>query len=419
MRARVDALMRNRKLRGAIVLSSGAIVGQVLYVAALPIISRIYSPGEIGILSLVVAISSVVSPAAALRFESALLLPVSNRGTRVVLTIALTCVVTVSFIWALASVLIFFGRNDIPYLGLWVFMISLFSGLFGVFTQLAVRERMYRKVAIRSVTQSAVTGLGQVGLGIAFGGHQSLLVGVSAGRMAGIAGIAYKTRHFFGRHSVGEIGRALREYWRFPLVFAPSAVLNSLGLQLPLIMLTSLYGLDFAGQLGLAERVIAVPITVVGAAVGQVFIGELSKMRRSGNNQFTSYFSKVSLALFLVSLIILGLIGLSSSWLVPLVLGPGWTQAAILVSILAVTNCARLIVYPISGAILLFERARASLILDVFRVALIGSAIGVVYILRPSPELAVLIVYGSFNFVYGATWLYVHRLLRKKSRGEA
>lgn len=411
-------LLSGPRVRGFISLSGGTLISQLITLAALPLISRLYSPSEFGVLSLVLAISGIATPALGLKFESATLLSSSKRQTRTITSMAMLAVVLVSTAWALLADVIairMLGTAPVPFLGLWVWVTSVLTGFFILFSQLALRDGQYGAVASRSMYQAAATSAAQVGLG-ALGAPQGLLFGSVAGRVVGLSGLVRAGRRYIGRHRLAEIKIAMREYWRFPLVFAPSAILNSLGLQLPLLVMTWHYGIALGGQLGMAERIVAVPLALVGAAVGQVFLGELSQMRRTGDRTYLRLFLRLTVTLVFLAIATLGGVYLLAPALIPLALGTEWVESAALVQILAATGVVRLITSPLTGAFAVFQRARANVVIDALRVVLMLAAIYVISSFSLTPHVSAWVLYGSLGLIYPVTWVYLFFLLRHESR---
>lgn len=417
--SRIKPLIKNPRVSGVLSMTGGSLFAQLLTIGILPILSRLYSPSDFGILSIVMAISGIIAPAVALKFDTVVLFPRSKRRTRAVVSVALLTTLTIALIWASLSELIavvFFTGQSPPFLGLWVFGITLLTGLYSLFSQLALRERRYGQVASRTALQSVGTAGGQTLFGLFSWGHTGLLIGALLGKTVGIIKLATIGKNYLGRHQFGDMLTPFRDYWRFPVVFAPSAVLNSLGAQLPLISLTALYGVEFAGQLGMAERVVSLPILLLGTAIGQMFIAELTKMRRDNKRTYLRFFFQLSVFLAGISIVGFGTLALIAHWLIPWALGNEWTSTAALVQILALTGGIRLIAIPLARAISVFQRAGANIAIDVTRVVLMVGAIYIVFNYSMPVTTAVWLIYGTLAIVYLITWVYVLFLLRRETK---
>src|ERR1700730_10072403 len=65
-------------VRGIAVLASGTALGQAITVVGAPLLSRFYSPEQVGIFGIYFAIVSIATVAVSLRYEAALPLPESD-----------------------------------------------------------------------------------------------------------------------------------------------------------------------------------------------------------------------------------------------------------------------------------------------------------------------------------------------------
>ncbi len=166
---------------------------------------------------------------------------------------------------------------------------------FLVLNQLAIRYRRYHAVARRNLVSSLGTVTTQVIGGMLGFRPGGLVAGLALGQLVGtgslLIGSDIRNLAAQGRGGVTSAGRIVARYWRFPLLLAPAGLLNVLGLQLPLLLVAYFYGSAHAGWLGLTQRVLALPIMLIGQAVAQVYVGELSRDLRTNGDQASPLFS--------------------------------------------------------------------------------------------------------------------------------
>lgn len=415
---RFQWIISHKLFKGFTSMSSGTFAGQIITLLALPIISRLYTPTDFGVLSLVLAASTMVLPAVGLKFEYALLVPRGRREMRGLVNLAIISVFAMSFIWSIFVQLaasLFIGHHDIKFFGVWVFCIVAGSGLFNVFAQIAIRERNYNQVGASAFAQSGSTALSQTALGAFHWTYPGLLSGVIVGQILSLTMLARKFRVHLGRISYFDFPHLFRKYWRFPAVFAPSSILNSIGSQLPLITISAIFGLDATGQIGMAERIVAIPIALIGGPIGQLFVGEMSKMKRESDKHLVTFYLRITWLLVALSVLIFGILVLASPWLIPTVLGKQWVSSVPLIQIISIMAAIRLALSPTAMALTIFQRARANLILDILRVVIVGLSIIVVSTLHLELFISTLVLYGGLSLTYIITWLYVFWMLRQKA----
>lgn len=417
---RVRRLYSHPAIAGFAHILGGAMGAQVITFAALPVLSRLYTPDAFGLFTLVLALAALVTPVITLRLETAAMLPVRIEEVRALVWNAALSVVFFSLIYALILYSVrTFGIGDLPaYPGfpLWVAGLALLGGTFVLLSQLALRKQEYSLVGRRTLLRAAATSLTQVSLGVLRIGPFGLFFGAACGSIFGIATIARRTREFWVFPGFRELANAWKKYWRFPVFFAPSALLNSLGLQFPLIFFTLWFGVTSGGQLGMAERIIGVPLALVGAAVGQMIDAEVSKRIRDKHSNLFSFFVKTSLALGLLGIIIgIAFASLGPS-VIPWILGDQWRTAGMFVQVLAITGAVRLVVNPLSKFLLLLQKSFANMVLDIFRVAAV--LVTILVSVRLSLDLieSLWLVYSSLTLTYVVTWIYCAVIIHNNDR---
>lgn len=389
---------------------TGTAGGQIVTIAALPLLSRLYSPEQFGHYSFVLALAGVAASVATLRLDGAAMLPSETRQVRALVWLSLGSAVMISLLFSLSLHVLAgweaFGLHQYPLLSVWVGCFTLSSALFGLFSQLSLRKRQYGLVARRSFLRSFVSAIGQITLGSATKLTGGLLIGGLAGQLAGIASMVRSTREFTSLPRRHELIPALRQYWRFPAVFAPSALLNTFGLQAPLIFITAYFGVAAGGQLGIAERVVAIPVTLVGTAVGQVIEAEVAKHTREGGSGLGRIYLRFSLLLSAVGACV-ALCGMAlGAYAVPWAFGEAWTLAGAVVQIIAVNAGVRMVVGPLSKFLIVLQQSLAVTALDVFRVVMMGVAMWMVLSGGLSLIPALWLIYSSLTLTYIVTWIY-------------
>ena len=63
----------------------------------------------------------------------------------------------------------------------------------------------------------------------------------------------------------------LRRYRRFPIFLTPAGLLNASGVYVPLLLVASFYGATAAGYLGFSQRILSLPVTLLGQSIAQVY----------------------------------------------------------------------------------------------------------------------------------------------------
>ena len=168
---------------------SGSAIGQVLTLAAAPVLTRLYEPEELGVLAVFASILAIGTVAICLRYEVAIPLPDDDSTARdlawlclVIATVASAAVGVAAL--ALAEPLSQIGAMQDAAPLLVLLAPSLFGiGVIQVLTYWSLRRQRFPLIGAANATQAGAQAGAQVGMGAADLGAAGLLVGLALGRL--------------------------------------------------------------------------------------------------------------------------------------------------------------------------------------------------------------------------------------------
>lgn len=382
-------------------------LGQAVTVLALLVLSRIYSPADFGLLTVVLSFSAMLAPAAALRFESALMLPTEIAGARALVRLALTATILVSIIgtgsaWFMKESLTE-GGSRIAF-SLYVGATILTTAMFVVASQVSLRENQYKEVAARSLYQALATTIYQTMAGFLRYGH-GLVHGHLVGRLVGISFLVKRNLRYYKKASRGDLVSALRTYWRFPAIFTPSVVLNSVGLQAPLLVSAAIYSLSDTGQLGMAERIAGVPLLLIGAAIAQFLEAELAEITRRKAPGAVSQYLAMTKRLLIPAAMLSITFWVAGGWLVEKALGSEWVLCGHLIKAMSIAAGCRLVASPLSRVLIVLQRPWHNFALDLGRIALLAVAVALAVGRDANILEFAWFAYSALCVIYIVTWI--------------
>lgn len=370
--------------RNVLTVLSGATIAQVIPVLVSPLLTRLYTPADLGGLALFVAVVTVLVVLATGRYELAILLPRSERTAFDLAAIAaglavMSCgagmVITVMFLDRIASTL---ALGSDPW---WLYFVPPCVMMMGVYQALNYwynRRGQYRMLAGSRVAQASTMCSVQVAAGGATGGALGLIGGYAAGQAASIAVIVRATRsELLLRLRAVRVARlriAARRYRSFPIYMVPGHLANIISAQAPVLLLATLYGPAVAGLYSLAERVLVAPTSIVGAAIGDVYRQQAAlAYQRAGNCR--ELFLRTARRLFLIALVPLVLSVVGGPVVFELVFGVIWRPAGEIVALLGAMIFFQLISSPLSQTVLLAGMQQLDLVWQLLRLALAFASI--------------------------------------------
>jgi O-antigen/teichoic acid export membrane protein len=200
---------------------------------------------------------------------------------------------------------------------------------------------------------------------------------------------------------------AAARYRKFPLVSTWSSLLNSFGLQAPVLFFSAFYGATELGFVALTIRVMAAPVGILTDAVSQYFEGAFGLALRKRNRSLVRMVATISVRCTLLALAGGLIISIAGPWLFSLVFGSQWEQAGVYAQIMVWGYVAQLAVSPISRGLLLLEKVGLQLGWDTSRLILTNGSILVAGLLG-APALGALIALTVAQVItYGALLIMV------------
>jgi O-antigen/teichoic acid export membrane protein len=376
----------------ALKLGTGTILAQIISLVSIPIISRIYDPAEYGHLTLILSVTAILIPVATFRIETlivvsdtdeeaAKLLLISAKLTLVVSTILFAVVFTKYFIFENLS----FIQSLIT--SILFAMILLAQSISILMFQVSLRARRDGDIAISSLVQNLAISLAQIGSGFWNPSSTALITSYFSGRVIGIFPVWKGTKKILSNHS-GDSRRTLEKYMTqlkasSPLVYA--SVIDSAILGLPIILISTQFGLQYSGYIGITQTILTVPITLVGGAFGSVILSELSSNIRDNQNSthrnatiirtFSRYLFYFSATFAIVTLLL-------GSTIFKLIFNDNWLEASRLVGYLAVPFGVTLLWQPLMSVYFASQQWNKYLKISISRLVLSTSSAALAIILE-------------------------------------
>lgn len=349
--------------RGVTRIASGSVAGQGLVILCYPLLTRLYSPAEFGLLTVFTAVVGMISIVSSLSLFRAIPVAPSDREAADVAWTALAIVALTALLTAVAGLVA--GGSVAELLGLpqlagywWLVALTVLPmGSYLVLTEWMVRDRSYGALGKRNLFMGVGQCATQIGFGLAQVRPIGLLLGLGVGRVCALGGLLSSGGLLRQpRPSLAAMRGALRRFRRFPLLATPSALLNTAGLEVPLLVVSAFYGGARAGLLGLTIRVFSGPTLVIGAAIGQVFSGESSAAIRDPRGTLEPMLRTTVRRLLVIGAAPAAVLAMFGPWLFTVVFGPDWTEAGRYAQLLALPYLLQFAVNPVSGVLLYLQR---------------------------------------------------------------
>ena len=350
--------------RHVFTLMSGSAVAQVLTLAVVPVLTRLYKPETFGILAVYASLLSISMPLVSLRYEMAIV-PAEDDDEAFGLVL-LSCGIAILF--GLATSFLMFPRLT-ALLGMrllqryvWLVPFSVIvAGCYQAVRQWRVRERLFHNISISQIFQSGGAAFVQVGSTPFQAGVWGLLFGQFSGQLAAICFLARGTRNAWGRWRClhrGQLFATLRtlavRYRRHPAFLPWGGLVDSIAQMLPVLMLSAFYGSYFLGLYTVADRVIRMPIGLVGQNCAPVLFQKMTEQNTKARISLVLIWWGAGMSALLV--LLAAVLLLTNRFLFATILGKTWAAAGSLAVALIPIYWGALVVSPVSGLLIVANR---------------------------------------------------------------
>jgi O-antigen/teichoic acid export membrane protein len=349
--------------KNIIAVLKGTVVAQAISIALMPVLTRMLGPETFGQFQLYQSFLVPLVVLICMRYEIAILRAEEGPELSALLHLCICIAVTVSLLVCLlggAAAQTFFSQEAVSItfvllLGLG----ALFGGTFVVLGYLAVRFQDFKLGAVAKIVQAAVTGTASIGLAWLAAGPLALILGDAAGRLAGSA--AYVPRRnrlllsFASPPSFAAMRLVALKYRSLPAVSVPCGLVNAAGAVITPLGMYAYFSANAAGQFGIVERCIVAPLGILGVAISQVFMADLSRMIRDRRPGIVAMYWEIVRRTLIAGAAIAVVSAIIVPYTVEIVFGSEWAAAGrfaqLLSPLFAVTLTASAIgmTLPISG----------------------------------------------------------------------
>lgn len=378
---KVKLLIRKDFTKNVATLFTGNGFAQLFnIVGTLLVYPQIYSPTDFGYLAIFMSISMILSTPSTGRYEQAIVLPKEpSKG----LNLLILSILILSFFSAVLFILIFTLQrtcSDLPYikdlgeLSLLIPFSVLFFGLFQSLNLWMVRNRKFKVISVSKITESAVSFIVTVVLGLVFSFNFGLIIGFVLGQLFSSLILLFFFIKEFGPFvpaiKKSELLEVLLQYKDFPRFNMTQVLFDMFQKYGSVFIIEHFFGYRILGNYHLVYRVLRGPLALFGGSFAQVFYQKATDYFNSGKNYYW-LLKKSLLGLSVLSMPMFGLLFFFIKPLFSSILGPEYNEAGTIAVILIPWMAFNFISSPISALPIILNKQKMFLIITT-----IGNVLG-------------------------------------------
>lgn len=334
----IRRIRRSPRLASLLTMVGGTTVVQILNVLSAPVLTRLYSPEDYGLLAVFLSFGTIAGIVFNLQYGSAIVLPREDDDARGLVQLALRLTLGLGGITvavALAVTVLAGERRLLEEVPNWVPLAGLLVGIALAVERTVnywlVREQAFKLIATAAVVAAVVSTVFKIGAGWLWSGAAWLIAGYFVTYVTNLAvqvarSPTLSVRSLLARPAPSAEGSLARVYDDFPRFRLPQQLLNTAGQQVPPLILMSLFDPTMVGLYALADRMVKLPGRFLSDAVRKVYYQKAAQLKTEDGDMFRSLLQTTGY-LAVAGLIPFGCIAVLSPWLFGIVFGPEWVEA--------------------------------------------------------------------------------------------
>lgn len=363
-------------LANVLTLLTGTIIAQAIPIIVSPILTRIYSPDDFGIFALYTSIISVIAVTANARYELAIMLP--KKEEKAVNILALSIIVATAISLLLFIIIFLFHDNIALLLGNlnisnWLYFMPLSSWLTGIyqsFNYWSNRKKQYKRLSTNRVYQSTTTAGANLALGPIKDGAFGLIIGGLVSQFISTIGLAIKSikndNISLKSISLNNMLQMAKRYDQFPKYAIGSGLLNSASVQLPVFILSSFFSSNIVGLYSLSNRVLNMPMSILGSAVAQVFFQTSAELNNNSKSVLKTVTYNTYKKMLYIGAVPLSIVFAFGDYIFSFVFGLEWREAGEYARVLSPWLLLVFVSSPLSNLFTVLEKQRQGFLFNLF-----------------------------------------------------
>ena len=389
-------------------LMTGTVISAIIPILTAPVMSRIFTSTDYGVLGLYMSISGLIGVVAYSHYSQAIMLPKEDNEARQVLWFSgfFSSVISLLTLFAFFGLLFFTKIINTSALRFWFFFIPVSIFLNGINTVMLIwanRMQKYRHLSFNRVIQAVITVIVQIIIGILVNNETGLMVGLLLGQAISVF-LLLRVFLNTGESGIGMphlagFKKIAIQYKRLLIYSTPSDFINNLINQTPVFLLQKFAGLSYVGYYNFTQRFLGLPQQFLSSAIVDIFKQKAS-YSYSHNGDCEDVFVKTLKVLTAISILPFIIIILFAPQIFGFVFGMQWYEAGVFAQFLGVLFFFRFIVSPLSYVYIIAGKQKEDFLLHLLFLVLTTSSFYVANQLFADKKYLILTYSLSYSFVY-------------------
>lgn len=353
-------------------MMTGTIIGQAIAIIMVPIASRIYGPKFYGDLAVFISAQSICTSFLGFGLVAAIM--VENTDNEAITTYKLAVHGTNIIVIILSIILISLSNivkvidTNLPYsisillLGFTVITTNQINMLYAWLNRKGRFNVLLFNPMIMPLTNNGVVII----LGLTGFKNFGLYIGLLVGQVITLIHMYKNMDKMHYKLNFHDVKSTIIRNKDFIIYQYPATLINGVVGQLPVQILSNLFGNTIVGYYSMSMRLINIPANLISNSISRVYFKEVSDKKNTGGNarEYTLKICKIVAKMFLIPTIFVLIFG---DYLIPFFLGSSWKLAIPYLKIMIVWNLFAIGINCTSGFTSVIGKQKSNMIVSVIK----------------------------------------------------
>lgn len=392
----------SNNLKNAAKISSGTLIGQLISIAILPVITRIYGAEIMGIWTVIVSISGLMNTVTDLGLSQAMMIENPEEEIRTynaimtivflmsfapLVIVALYCKVLAGYNWQLTIVVVLFSL--IYALTLQINQVS--------YTWLN-KKKNYSVLMKNPILNHGSMAVFAIALGLLGFKTYGYYIGVTIGQLITLVHMSRHLPRELRFSSIADMKAVIRKHQVFVKYQMPTNVTIQAREQFPNLLIGVFFGNTVLGYFSISQKLLNIPVTFIGQSLGKVFYQRLAELRQKGEQVASFIYRNFMRAMKLCFLPMILLAAFGDAAIV-MFFGSEYDVGGVIVRIVVFRTFFTFISTCMQGMDIVLERQKYSMITCITQTILLVTSIALTHLLGGSIYVCALAMTVSFIVV--------------------
>jgi len=411
---RINELLKRDYTRNFFKLFSSLLLAQGLSFALSPLLSRLYSPEEFGLVALYTAIGGLIAMIATGKYEQAIMLPAKNEEAAALLSLVLLLTLGFSVLYAILLLCFhdsFVALTSAKQISFWLWFLPitvLLHGVFQSFNYMSNRLKLFGDMAKATIVQYVVLNVTRIAIGLSRYSWNGLIIAQLLSPVFATGFIVIKVlpkiRSFFKPVTFSLIRQQGKKYAQYPTYNLVQSLTNNLASSLPVFMFTGGFSAQTAGLYAFGYTFVFKPLSLFSQSTLQVLS---QKIIEDHNNQKDVYPGLRNLAFqfFKFGIVPFSILGIFAPAIFSFIFSSEWEESGRMIQILMPWLFMVFITSSMSFIPELFFQQKKAMIIDIISVIMKFAALYTgIYFNNITLALALFSLSGFLIVTYSLWW---------------